>query len=289
MNIKDISDISPDAQGRLALPIRSEKQVMTTPVTSAQASAAAHTTSDYKITPLHKLAYKDYVNIRIGGRGGSQTGVFDPTSAVGYWFLINPSEVQINRETVEEQSFSRGGWQIGLFGENFINITLNGKTPGKYFTKGLTDVDAQFSQSYRNLMALELLYENNGYWWEGEEIATSLSALQSTKRIKMHSDVELTVGEFTWHGLFESFEVTEDADAPFLADFSLVFTGWKERFNKSTPYPGSLGGDVQRGHVPRNTAVQQLLQNVVSQAPVATEDVSIATLIMNPTDEGFNQ
>jgi hypothetical protein len=285
MNIKNISDITPNSQGQLALPIRSEKTIMTT-----LANISGTSNSDFKITPKHRLHYKDYVTIRIGGRGGSQPGVFDVTSSVAYWFLINPSEVQVNRQTADEQAFSRSGWQIGVFGEDFISITINGKTPGKYFTQGLTDESAEYTQSYRNLLALEVLYENNGYWFEGEQIATSLNSLQSTKRIKMHTDVEVTVGEFTWYGMFDSFEITEDADTTFLADFSLVFIAWKETFHKSTPYPNSIGGEVQRGHVPRNTPVQQLLAGTASSSsqPVATINSSIAIMIMDPTTGGFS-
>lgn len=275
-NITDISDFTPGSSA-LVLPIRSEKIIYADPASADMANM--------RVTASRKPSFKDYVMIRVAGRDPKNPGVFSVTNSACYWFLINPSEVTVSRQTVDEQAFTRSGWQIGLSGEDFISITMNGKSAGKYFKYGTTDVYTQQTLSYRNLLALEVLFENNGYWFEGEQVQSSLNALQSTKRIKMHSDVELTVGEFVWHGMFETFEVTEDADTPFIADFNLVFIAWKETFRKSTPYPQSLGGEVQRGHVPMATKLQQAL-STASNTPIDTSNATVTSLIMSP-DGGF--
>lgn len=265
MSVKnDISDLSPSTinnGGALSLPIRTEKIVLSNTSTDSD-------TSDYHITAA-KRAYRDYVMVRLPGRGGSTPGVFNASPAT-YSFLINPAEVHIQRQTVDQQTLTRAGWQIGLWGEEFITITMNGKTPGKYFTNGLTDFFTPFTESYRNLMALEMVHENNGYWFEGEQVATKLQ--QTTKRIKTHQDVELTIGEFIWNGMFETMDTTEDADSPFLVDFSLTFIAWKERFINNSPYQDSIGGDVQRGHVPiQGTGAPA---QITTQSSVANADLT---------------
>jgi len=239
-NTADVSDIYVNSSGHLALPMRSEKVAVVQKIRRDEENELTART----------VPFTEYISLRIPGRGGSTPGVFDAGSSAVYSFLIAPSDIQVSRQILDEQSFSRSGWQIGVWGEDFISITLNGKTPGKYYENGLTDQLTPFTVSYRNLLALEVFVENNGYWFEGEEQQSNLIGSQSSKRIKMHSDVELTKGEFIWSGMFESFEITEDADSPYLADFSLVFIAWKESFRDSSPYPNSLPGGTQRGHVP---------------------------------------
>lgn len=298
MSITNVSDLYAATGGALILPTRSEKVVVatlfqngspasgstTTPVTPG--ATPNPTAQDFIITAAEapQMGMSNYITIRIAGRSPTSDGVFSATDSACYWFLINPSEAQISRQTLDEQTLTRGGWQIGIQGEDFITITLTGKTPGKYFEFGTTDYFTQGSLSYRNLLALELLFENNGYWFEGEQIQTSLSSLQATKRIKMHADVELTVGEFIWYGMFETFEITEDADTPFTADFTIVFSAWKETFRKNTPYPNSIGGDIQRGHVPVvYTTPSNLTTGTWNSSDTSNANTAVSSLITSNT------
>jgi hypothetical protein len=294
--ITNISDLYSSTGGAIMLPTRAEKIVATgllnVPVyTSLPQTAPIF--ENYETTAVEQ-SWSDYVTIRLAGRNPSMKGVYSPSDWATYWFLINPSEVQINRTTADEQAFTRGGWQIGMLGEDFVTITLNGKTPGKYFQYGTTDFYTPATLSYRNLLALELVVENNGYWFEGEQVRSSLTDMQIPKQIKMHADVELTVGEFVWYGMFETFEITEDADSPFMADFNLSFTAWKETFRNGTPYRNSIGGEVQRGHVPTRYSPAASLPTASS--PYASTQNSgsstnantlISGDIMNPTNESF--
>jgi hypothetical protein len=267
LNISDFSSQNGNQGGAMQLPIRSEKLIMTS-------AAPAEDERSYHISPALRKHNK-YVTVRLKGRGGKQ-GVFDATSTATYQFLISPSEVQIKRQTIDEQAFSRAGWQIGVWGEDFVEITLSGKTPGKYFMNyttvgvfgnGLTDYFSPFSASYRNLFALEVAFENNGYWFEGEQAQARFGS--STKFIKAHQDVELTVGEFIWYGMFETLEISENAAAPYLADFHLGFVAWKERYHPTTPYWNALGGEVQRGHVPVTPLVSATVpKNATDTTPV---------------------
>lgn len=70
---------------------------------------------------------------------------------------------------------------------------------------------------YRNLTALELFFENNGYWFEGEQLFEGpLASGAAYRQIKMHQDVQLLCGEFIWDGMFDNLQISEDADSPFL-------------------------------------------------------------------------
>jgi len=187
----------------------------------------------------------DYIEVRIPHRGGAQNA---DTAAV-FNFLINPKTVKIDRNMVDSQSLTRGGWQFGVWGEDLFVINLSGSTPGQYFVNGITDRFQEYSKSYRNLAQLMMVYENNGYWYEGEQLGEGPLAADFTRRIiKMHQDVEVSCQNFIWYGMFDSLTVSQDAEKPFLANFTLTMFVWKERFRPSSPYPNTILNNVQRGH-----------------------------------------
>lgn len=267
-NIDNVSDVRPDSgtQGNVSpqqLPIRGEKRIIPSPVAPSDASIqfeAAYRASGQEppFTPLVTdndfnvsaalSPYVDYVLVRLYNRGLGGNGQPDGSPAV-YRFLINPSQVVVNRTTLDGQAFSRAGWQIGVWGEDSLSISLTGKTAGQYFAFGTTDRYQPFTESYRNLEQLQVVFENNGYWFEGEQAAEGpLSADFNRRIIKMHSDVELIVGNFMWYGMFESLTVSQDAQTPFLMNFQISFIAWKERFRQGSPYKDTIHNDVKRGH-----------------------------------------
>jgi hypothetical protein len=207
---------------------------------------------DLETSAAHSSPYAEYVRLRIPGRGTTETGVPDPSASIYFQFLINPAQITITRQQLDAQAMARAGWQLGVWGEDFISITMEGRTPGRYFANGLTDEYADFSMSFRHLEALEVFVENNGYWFEGEQSAEGpLATAGFTRRqIKMHTDVELSVGEFIWSGMFESMTIREDSQNPYLQVFSLSFIAWKEAFFQETPYLNPIDKSVQRGHTP---------------------------------------
>jgi len=278
----DANDIS-DVQSQLAggntqntaktLPIRGEKRILPVTInptsmndTFNQAYSATGKNSpqdagyaatgrtnlvEYSDFYVHATLkpFVDYVTVRLLNRGQSAAGTPDPTTNATYRFLINPNTVQISRQTLDAQAFARAGWQFGVWGEDFVQITLNGKTAGQYWAFGLTDRYLPYSQSYRNLEQLQVVFENNGYWFEGEQTAEGpLAADFARRRIKMHQDVELTVGNFIWSGMFESLEISQNAESPFLMDFNLSFVSWKERYRPSSPITPQIKNDLQRGN-----------------------------------------
>jgi hypothetical protein len=316
-NANDISDVQTQGVGGSTtgspqvLPIRGEKRILPIPVNPPTLipqfeQAYNHSSSNlgspqdegyYPTGRTQLIEYQDfyvraalkpfvdYVTIRILNRGQSATGTPDPTTNAIYRFLINPSQVQISRATLDAQSFARSGWQFGIWGEDAVHVTLTGKTAGQYWSFGITDRYQQYSQSYRNLEQLQVVFENNGYWFEGEQAASGpLSADFARRRIKMHQDVELTVGNFVWSGMFESLEISQNADTPFLVDFTLAFTAWKERYRSSSPYPLQIANNTQRGNsysayaaTQSATATSPGTAQATAQQPPSATPVGLAT------------
>jgi hypothetical protein len=278
-NIDNLSDVMPSAGTNTnvspqQLPIRGEKRIISSPISPQNANTVfekQYAKSQVKPPfPWQKYSatgdrtqlveqddfnikaalspYTDYVLVRLYNRGLGGNGTPDGNPAV-YRFLINPSQVVVNRTTLDGQAFARAGWQIGVWGEDSLSINLTGKTAGQYFAFGNTDRYQPFTESYRNLEQLQVVFENNGYWFEGEQAAEGPLAADFARRIiKMHADVELIVGNFMWSGMFESLTLSQNADMPFLVDFQISFVAWKERFRKGSPYKDTIHNDVKRGH-----------------------------------------
>jgi hypothetical protein len=292
----DYAEVSPTQ-----LPIRGEKRIIPSFVDiqgtqqqfgnsiSAQgldpnASADTLDFSDFNISAALR-PFVDYVVVRIPHRGYT-SGKPDPSQSGVFRFLINPEEVQVNRVTVDAQSMTRAGWQFGVWGEDAFMVTLTGQTAGQYFALGTTDQFQEFTRSYRNLKQLEMVYENNGYWFEGEEAGEGpLVAPDFTRRrIKMHQDVELICGNFIWFGMFDSLTVSQDAEKPFLSNFSVSFIAWKERFRAGSPYRDSIHNDVQRGHsydAYKNYGQAQTEQQI-NRLPVGPSSQLVPDVAANP-------
>jgi hypothetical protein len=272
----NVSDVQPQAAINpnvtpTSLPIRGEKRIIPTPVSPSDLNLAfqnLYTKSGAKL-PKYKTGssrtqlvqgtdfetvaalspYTDYVKVRLLHRGTDASGNASAAQDAVYSFLVNPNQMQVTRSTLDEQSMTRGGWQIGVWGEDSVQITLSGKTAGQYWSFGLTDQYQQYTESYRNLMMLQMVFENNGYWFEGEQLNEGpLAADFLRRRIKMHSDVQLTVGNFVWYGMFDSLTISQSADEPYLMNFNLSFVAWKERFRSSSPYQNQITTELERGH-----------------------------------------
>src|SRR5271163_4196737 len=155
-NVDNLSDVRPDSgiTGNVSpsqLPIRGEKRIIPAPVsppdvnfefeaqylgTGQPLPTYANNTGrtelvqaeDFNVTAAMS-PYIDYIIIRLYNRGLGGNGTPDGNPAV-YRFLINPSQVVVNRTTLDAQAFARSGWQIGVWGEDSLTINLTGKTAG---------------------------------------------------------------------------------------------------------------------------------------------------------------
>lgn len=199
-------------------------------------------------------------------------------------FLVNPATVDVSYTTVDSQSMARNGWNFGVWGEDLIHINMSGKSGGEYFSQGLSETNRRFSQAYRNLLDFKHVFENNGYWWEGEDSDNPIAR----KRIKVHGDVQLRYQNFVWYGMFESFSYSQTADTPYLDTYKFSFLAWKERFGEASPWHDSVHNDVQRGHDYSNTLLKGTTLALTNSVPSSTLDalpvraVSTSTLLLGP-------
>ncbi len=329
--ITDLSDIRPDggivpgrtpsdqtpksatALSPMLLPIRGEKRIVPSPISPIDANNTFQEEwkksgqpvpirngrqlidrSDYYIKAAMS-PFVDYVYIRLPHRGVGTDKKPDSTIPAVYRFLINPQQVSVSRNTIDGQAMTRAGWQIGVWGEDSVQINLSGKTAGQYWSFGITDRYQEFTESYRNLLMLIQVFENNGYWFEGEEMGEGpLAADFTRRRIKMHDDVELIVGNYIWYGMFEHLTVSQSAEQPHLASFNLSFIAWKERFRPGSPYQNLIQNGVERGHsynswvstapktmdgVPSNSRVLDSILNTPVTPPVPFQPQTSATQI----------
>lgn len=294
------------------LPTRGEKQLIPSPVSAQNASQIISTgfsqgqptsiSTQLSVTQLQDafdttLALEpltDFVTITVQNRGVDSQGNAAPGMNAVYRFLINPSNISISHSTLDSESFARSGWQLGVWGDDFVRISLSGKTPGEYFALGTTDQFAEYTESFRSLIQLEDVFENNGYWFEGEQVnegvlaaGSSTSSVPSnfTRRtIKMHQDVILAVKEFIWNGMFESLDWEQDANNPFLASFTLSFVAWTEAFRTDSPYLNALPNNVQRGNA--YSVYQSLTNPTQTVTPNAANSSSGQTQTALPAPAG---
>ena len=256
------------------LPIRGEKRLIPVDLdltTTTEASLTDQATSVMSAISAVKKTLTDYVTIRLLDRNG-ENYVFR--------FLVNPKSISVAHQTLDSHSMTRAGWQFGVWGEDTIDLHITGTTVGQYHFNGLTDEFEEYSISYRNLMELMNLFENNGYTFEGDSLNPSVFAADFTRRrIKYHQDVELRVGNFIWRGMFTSMIFNTSSDTPYYNKFDLGFLAWKEEYASKSPWRNPIPNPVYRGHS-KETRVGGGLdtQNEANKPTPIPDEVSTASL-----------
>ena len=227
---------------------------------------------------LYAAGLTDYIYIELKGRGW---GV-DLGGALRKKFLVNPNTVSIHNDVHDTESMTRGGWQVGVWGE-LGTVSLSGMTAGRYFAGRHADTYSNLSAGYRDLQDLVAVYENNGNYYEGETASSSSIPLAaSRKQIKAHADVTLAFGNFLWSGYFTELKVDDSVEHPWASEFTLGFQILNERYASTSPWRNSLQPKVQyRGHAwelinPQSAAAQQ--NNQLSQASTLAAGLGQANL-----------
>lgn len=264
------------------LPIRGEKRIIPVELDLSNSEDSSISALSYV-----KKTLTDYVTIRLLNRKSEN---------YTYRFLVNPKTISVAHQTLDSHSMTRAGWQFGVWGEDTIDLHISGTTAGQYHFNGTTDRYEEYSISYRNIMELMNLFENNGYTFEGDELnASNVFAADFTRRrIKYHQDVELKVGNFIWRGMFTTMSLASTADTPFYNKFELGFLAWKEDYKKESPWRSPIINNVYRGHAKE---VQDMLEmkakqeadNLAAEA-LAAEQVTAGSqgLGSTPFTGGFN-
>lgn len=151
--------------------------------------------------------------------------------------LTNPADFTINSNKVFNESFAKGGWVVEHWGEELDSITVNGRTGGFYVGNflfeekaGLTRLNARNSAAYQNLMALYLLYKNNGYNYEKQF---------DHRRINSVGHIRLYYDWAVYFGSFRNFRLVEDAEKPFQFSYSFEFIP-RKWLRKMSPFRGAF-------------------------------------------------
>jgi len=151
--------------------------------------------------------------------------------------LVNPADFTVSGTKVINESFAKGGWVVEHWGEELDSITVNGRTGGFYVGNflfeekaGLTRLQAQNSAAYQNLMALYLIYKNNGYNYEKQF---------DRRRINSIGNIRLYYDWTVYFGSFRNFRLIENAEKPFqfLYNFEFVPRRWLKRLR---PFSGAF-------------------------------------------------
>ncbi len=143
--------------------------------------------------------------------------------------LVNPQSFRVSAEKIiSDGNWGRNGPIIEHWGEAQDKIEGSGKVAAFYSMDigdangpGLTRTARQFSQSYQNLLALWLIYKNNGGVWFPDPIVPTGS---KAKNLAVVGSVYLYYDEILYVGSFDNFSLTESETAPFTLEYSFSFT-----------------------------------------------------------------
>lgn len=151
--------------------------------------------------------------------------------------LVNPSDFDVSAKKAVSETYAKRGWIVEHWGEELDSITVTGRTGGFYVGNfffeektGLTRLNAINSAAYQNIMALYLIYKNNGY---NHEKQFDRRRINSVGHVTMYYDYT------TYRGSFRNFRLTEDAEKPFQFSYSFEFVP-RETLKSMRPFRGAF-------------------------------------------------
>lgn len=151
--------------------------------------------------------------------------------------LVNPSDFEVSARKVVNESYAKGGYIVEHWGEELDSIRVSGRTGGFYVGNfffeektGLTRINAINSAAYQNIMALYLIYKNNGYNYEKQ---FDRRRINSVGHIRMYYDWT------TYYGSFRNFRLTEEAEKPFQFTYSFEFVP-RATLRSMRPFKGAF-------------------------------------------------
>jgi hypothetical protein len=143
--------------------------------------------------------------------------------------LVNPQSFRTSCEKIiSDGNWGRNGPVIEHWGDNQDKIEGSGKVAAFYSMDaynangpGLGRTARQFSASYQNLLALWLIYKNNGGVWFPDPIVPTGSR---AKNLSVVGSVYIYYDEILYIGSFDSFTLTESDTGPHTLEYSFSFT-----------------------------------------------------------------
>lgn len=142
--------------------------------------------------------------------------------------LVNPKSFKVSSEKIiADGSWGRNGPIIEHWGEGQDRIEASGTVAAFYSMDsynangpGLSRTARQFSTSYQNILAMWLIYKNNGGIWLQDPVSPN-SRIQNLTVI---GSVYLYYDEILYVGSFDNISLTESETTPYTLEYSFGFT-----------------------------------------------------------------
>jgi hypothetical protein len=182
--------------------------------------------------------------IYLGEAGTTETGE-------SLTLLINPKDLTLGSSHVINNSYTRNGWLVGMWGKQQSTMAASGVTAAFYSdSEGLTVKSRRQSVGYLNFVGLLSFFKNNGYNFisgvgeQGE--ATTSRVINVIDTLKVSYDGTIYEGSFNTL----TFEDSSETPYNFGYSFEFVISG--------------LLGDIVDGHLAndgnRNSAIRTGIQ-----------------------------
>jgi hypothetical protein len=169
----------------------------------------------------------------------------DDTVIIGLALNLSPETLTINAVNVVNRYQTLTSWVEEHWGEDLDQVSFSGKSMGliteKNGVKYLATDTRVDSPAYQEMKSLVDLYQTNGIVLQGASVGDvnrparnfyTPNSLESVRRILSHPRtgliqerlyVSITFDFMQCIGYFESFELVEDAETPFLFNYSVNF------------------------------------------------------------------
>ena len=135
--------------------------------------------------------------------------------------LVNPKQFDVKgAKIILDGNWSRRGAIIEHWGDEQDIISATGRVAAFYTREtGVTRTARQFSEAWRNLQSLYLLYKNNG----GVYLQDPFDPTGKTSRLTYVGSIYIYYDGILYIGSFTNFSISEDETTPFTAEYSFEF------------------------------------------------------------------
>lgn len=182
--------------------------------------------------------------------------------------VISPQSFSVSSsKIISDGNWGRNGAGVGIehWGDGQDTISATGRVAGFYAVDydpsrsngggpGLTRMARAFSTSYQNLLSLYLIYRNNGALWLEDFADARGAATTKPNNLTMVGSVYIYYDNTLYIGSFNSFEITEEAEAPFTLSYTFEFVA-RQTYLLDRDGVMTADGGVEFGYPPATSPV----------------------------------
>lgn len=150
------------------------------------------------------------------------------------YFLVNPSQMQVNNQKLQGDYITRSGPKAEFWGNKPIELNFDGSSGGFY---GLDNEGSGYNRrnffstlSFKNIVSLVTFYKNNGLVYGDTDLSGSSlgSKVIREKDVRRVDLVELTYRDKSYLGSFNSMNLSFSSSNPARVSYSFSFTAYRE-------------------------------------------------------------